>query len=422
MKFIVLFLTVVLCTAVACHKNNTTPPPPPPPVSPDTTGSLNIDLTLNGDTFSIKSELIINESRSGRILLDTVTPPSTQVNVTLHTNATLFDVTRIVYRHLPFVYPSYTATVVTGVNPVSWTGWATATDPLRTVPLDSAHLYYKHIPASSGVEMFGSTNMGNYPWIIQFSSTYDSMEIPYLRSPGGVTYTVFPTKGLYLTYLPKASRDTIDCLTASFDSAVSLNYNTSPNFPLSSAVLEGIPDTADGNSPIVLYLKVAQPGDLTPQLMYPRSAHFQKYLQTATFGNSSTNETIQYMNYSSQVSSSVNYPVPGAYSLGATQNNNFSVVFNGTKPTTSVVTFMNDSIILNLNIPPDSTSLNAMAMITALKSKLLTDQNFGSLKLSSFGYTNVAGFDYSTYWSTLSNQARWLSGRLTHWVSYGKNF
>jgi hypothetical protein len=120
MKLFVFFLCALPCAVLlSCHKDNAKPAPTPPPVSPDTVGTVNLTLTMSADTLMLKSELIVSESGSGRILLDTVTPPGGQMNVTLHTSVTLFDMTRITYSALPSFIPPYTVSSIRAVNPVS---------------------------------------------------------------------------------------------------------------------------------------------------------------------------------------------------------------------------------------------------------------------------------------------------------------
>ncbi|HVU97698.1 MAG TPA: hypothetical protein VHE34_20885 [Puia sp.] len=78
----------------SCHKNNARPATPPEDTTgtaggPGTTGTMKISLTLPNALDNC--ELIVSET-GGKVLLDTVAPNGTTINATLHTNASLVDV------------------------------------------------------------------------------------------------------------------------------------------------------------------------------------------------------------------------------------------------------------------------------------------------------------------------------------------
>jgi hypothetical protein len=244
------------------------------------------------------------------------------------------------------------------------------------------------------------------------------MDVQYSQIPGASAYLLFNAKRLFQIHQPKGVHDTVDCLTAPFDSAVTLSYNPSPNYSFFTTYLAGIPDTTDPNKNSSLYSSSSGIVPALPQVMYPRAAKFQKYLLDATFHGTNPNEQLYVYSYSNSINTNINYPPAGAYTVASAQNNNFTVTFNTAKPTYYEAELTTSAITWTLFASPDSASLNPLALITAQKSKLLQGQDLTSLKPVFLICETVAGYGFQDYFAWVCNpllhQAKPVSGSVTY--------
>jgi hypothetical protein len=95
-------------------------------------------------------------------------------------------------------------------------------------------------------------------------------------------------------------------------------------------------------------------------------------------------EAFIYYNYSDSVPSTMPFQNDSSYTVNATANNDFSVTFNGIKPSYYATAWNTQNITFAVWENPDSTSLMALPLLTSLHSRMLAGQDLSGLKLTNF--------------------------------------
>jgi hypothetical protein len=391
----------ILCLAAAiglfsCHKDNSHPGTNPPTDSTKTTGSMKISLSIPPDTTSNDIEVIISELQ-GNILLDTLAAPNTILNASMSTKATLVDVSFI----SAFQNQGARYSVITyrGINPSSWTGpfRGSSIVNLLAKTTSPAELYYKHLPEPDF--QFNSSAFDDG----KFTINSDGIDVHYNQIPGGYTSILFPSIGLFILHMPKGLNDTIDCNTVQYDTAVSANYPSSPNYNWVNSQLVGVIDSTDPRKCVTLCFNYPVQGSFVQHLLYPRRTKFQKYWSYSSFTNASDGSELDVYGYLNSVDAKVNYPAPNAYVFNSTQNTNFSITFNSSKPTYYRTDWTNNTIFWSVYSSPDSTQFNPLGFWTAQKSKLLKGQDLSQLAFNYFVTETVPGYDYVDFFNWAGN-------------------
>jgi hypothetical protein len=403
----------------ACHKDHATGPATTTDSTTTTTtkplGTLKINLTVGSvqaDTANNNYELIISEP-AGSVLLDTIVAPYTVVATTLHTNATLVDLTNIIYNSLNAYYNVIT---YKAVNPSTWTNSYSSNfyAPLSDAKFSATDtILYTNVPASA--DWYFAANPA--PGYLE-SSPGNSMQFIYNGTLGYPNYLLFPALGLYRMYTATTTNMTVDC--TNMDTAVSTSFNASANYSPYFISLYGMTDSTDPNSYLDLYTYESNLKTQNPPLVYPPK-YIQKYWLAAEFAGNNNDYFTAY-SFGNKISSTITYPDPNFYSIASTQNNKFSVTFTAAKPSQYSTYWQNASISWTLYSSPDSTTINPIALLTAQKSKLLQNQNLGSMSLASFEYETVPGYDYGGLLSFVCNSSALSNTRIPSGTMYFKLF
>ena len=414
------FMAWLCLTLAACHKDNKAPVLTVPLGDTIVNGTLKVGLSINGPQSNFNTtkqyELIFSEP-AGKVLLDTVMQPGTQLHTTLSTNATLIDLTNVYY---DTVGAKYHVVTYKGVNPSGWLNNLNRTyiaPQINDFDTAQGYMYYTNVPNSNNF-MFSQNYISENGGSDTIDQSNHTVALSYIQTPGNYAYALFPVAGLYNFHLPKWISDTVDCTT--LDPAVTLNFPPSPNYVFYMSQLYGYLDTTNVNKSLWLYNYFVNPLWTLPDLEYP-PALIQKYA-LQTIWTSANQETVNTYTYSGTVPSSFVLPDPNAYSIGANQVSNFSVSFTGPKPTYYYTSWQNAAIIWTLYASPDSASLQPLNLLTAQKSKLLQGQSLSSLALKGFQYENVQGYGYAGFLGLTCDTALLATTRVVSSTIYAKTF
>jgi len=381
-------------------------------VAPPVTGTMNINLSYNpGSAF----ELIISET-GGKILLDTLTPASgNNIIATLKTNQTLVDYTLVNYDSGA---SAYYASTYKGVNPSSWT-WLTAGDyfaPEGPLPSRSASILYTNTPVGNIYPYIFNDYVGTFSSSPTNTSAGDLAFNYSQNGSNNYLYLLFPALGMYNFHIPKGLNDTVDL--TSMDTAVMLNFNKPAEYTMQSCTLIGVMDTTDFSRNVVLYGFLHYPG--TPDMEYPRKL-VQK-LELSANAASSNNDYASYYSYGDSIPSTLPLADESSYTITSTQNTNFSLKFLSAAPSYYTTGWKTQGITWALSASPDSTTLNPLSLLTALKSKMLQGIDLSGLSLSSFGFEAAQGLDYAGFLSYVCNPNLIKTQRLSSSIQFSKSF
>jgi hypothetical protein len=415
-KTVAFFLSLSLLALAACHKDHVTGLGTT--TTTDTLGTLKINLISAigslPDTATTSIELVISEP-GGKVLLDTITPEYTHITTSLSTNATTVDLTTVVYNSL---LTTYFATTYKSVNPSNWAGdyslgYYNPTGPGPAVMLPDT-LTFTNVPSISAI--FFSQNI--------FTGLNEDLTIPntiiekYSMVPGNYAYLLCATVGSYKMVIPNQSNETVDCST--MDQALSASFTPSSYFGFFSSFLLGYPDSTNLNSEILMYQNYAPEHLNIPQLEYP-TKNIQKYALTAQFSHGN-NEFVEVYSYSNTINTNITYPDPNSYTLGAMQNTQFTLGWNGAKPTYYSTSWRDSTVSWTIYASPDSTTLNPIGLWTAQKPKMLQGQDLTKLALGEFQFETVSGYNYAGYLGLTTNSSQLSKNPVSGGVAYYKNF
>lgn len=118
---------------------------------------------------------------------------------------------------------------------------------------------------------------------------------------------------------------------------------------------------------------------------------------------SGNNENIAAYNYGDKPDGHIDYPDNTMYSITSVLNNHFSVDFKSVRPSYYTTNWQAGNVVWTLYASPDSGVLDPLDFLSAQKSSILQGQSLGALKLLSFQFENVQGFDYQGYLSYTCN-------------------
>jgi len=415
-KTVIPFLALCLFSLLACHKDHVTFTGTTSDST--TTGTLNINLIAGaqfaGAYSASNCELIISEP-AGKVLLDTVVPSYTAINTSLRTNYTLVDVTNIFYNSY---LGKYNATTYKAVNPAGWANDYNLSyySPLATLSSSTiANMVYINMPNLNNFMFDQSSIQGITDTIDVLNHVAIGV---YYYVPGNYAYMMCAPLGLYSMHMPQTLRDTVDC--THLDTAVAVTFTPSSYYSFSSSNLYGYPDTTNISTALGLYTYWVNPLWSLQELWYPPK-YFQKYALETTY-TSNNKELVTAYSYTSSISSNIAYPDPGSYTIGASQNNNFTVSWNAGMPTYYYTTWQDSTLTWTLYASPDSATLNPLAMLTAQSSKMLKGTNLSSLALANFQFENVSGYNYSSFLALTCDSALLQKTRVSGGIAYNKSF
>ena len=403
--------TLILLSFIntSCQKSHTTPNSP---VDSIPKATMSINLTIPGDTSIKQSELIISEP-GGKILLDTVTGPATDVITILHTDATLVNLTLV---RSPDSRGTYNITTFNAVNPSSWTYPVTTGDYAYLPPPSptrQAQLQYTNVPITTN--FFFSNGINNNVGMSYNPATH-SASVNYQQEPGDYAYLLLSDLGLYSMHVPTGLSDTVDC--THLDTAGTATLNTVSSYTFNTCVLWGMPDSNSPDRSLYLY---ENPYGSPGVVQYPK-----KYIQKFMLENIWTGtayETVYSYNYGDTIArNNYNLPAPGAYTINSNQNNQFSVQFNSVKPCYYETQWGSTGLFWQLYANPDSTAMNPIALLQAQKSKLLQGIDLTAMTHQYFQYENIPGYKYADYLNLTCNPTLKRTKRIASSVYYSNKF
>lgn len=390
------------------------------------TGTIKIALAVDSG-----AELIVSEA-GGNILLDSVFAAKTRLTDTLHTNATLVDVTTVDAEYIPqLIYfvrtykavdPTgwdYTLPVNPGLPPVvtqagtpSTITYSVTVPPVLGSPSDVHHdssVYF--LPAGGGSS---SMSYGG--------SSPTTITANYNRYNNYPVYLLFGSDGRYSLYTPPSGGASLQL--TSMDTAQRVRFTIDGDFtPTSVEQLYALAfmDTTDLANSFSLFPFAEWPDALLTQgLWVPKVPAIQKYqLSMTLFGNTNM---VDYYNCGDSIPSVLVIPDASYYTLTSTQTSGFTVGFPKTKPSDYITTWTAGPVSLNITAPADSTTLYPLQLLSTLHSKLLKGQDFSSLRFSNFDFILAPGYGYQEYMQYVRNSASSQSKRMGQAVAFSQGY
>ena len=413
-KLILPILTVCLFTLFSCHKDHVSGPIP-------INDTLRLNLISSEAGYSnltqFNVELIVSEP-GGKVLLDTITPGNTHISVALATNASTVDLTNIYATGVSSKL--ITITTYRGVNPANWAGDYNLSDQFPMGPWPAAllpdTLNYTNLPTVT-YTLF-SQNQFMPPGGYGEPSSPTALTEEYPMLPGNYAYLLCSTLGLYKMIIPSQTNQTIDCST--MDTAATATFTPSSYYSYYSSTVNGYSDSNNLNTLLQLYFNEAILNNGLPQLEYP-TKNIQNYAVRGDFFHGTQEEAETY-SVGPGINPNIVFPDPNAYSLGATQNNQFSVAWNAAEPTYYKTFWLDSTINWTIYASPDSAAFNPIALLTAQKSKMLQGQDLTLLKLNYFQYGAVPGYDYAAYLGLVCDSTQLWKHPISGLVNYYKFF
>jgi hypothetical protein len=396
----------------SCHKSN------------DGTGSSS-DSTITGGSLKLNLnssepnwpsllqanvELIVSEP-GGKVLLDTITPVNTHIEISLATRAPTVDLTNICYENY---LHQFIVRTFKGVNPSGWAADYNLNDeaPAGTSPtLVPDTLQFINLP-TIGLSIFDQSvfNSG-----FAIPAPPNSISAKYSLVAGNYAYLILPRVNLYKMVIPSGSNQTIDCST--MDTAEVANFSPSSYFTYSNTNVYGYPDTNNLNTELWLYNNDINAETGLPQLEYP-AKNIQAYTVAAEFNHNQ--ESVEIYTRGTTINPNITYPDPSSYLISATQNNQFSVSWNAIKPTFYETYWKDSAVSYYLYASADSTTINPVGLLSTQKSKLLQGQDLTQLMLSFFQYGIVSGYGYADYLGLVCDSTLLWKHPVSNRMSYYK--
>jgi hypothetical protein len=383
---------------IACHKDHNTPTPTPT-VTP-ILGKMTIKTSYPDSSKTLSNvELIITEP-GGKPLLDTVVPVNTPITATLSTDAKLVNATTVVYNP---AYTQYDVYSYRGVNPSTWAiigppQFYYLFKPVPWVNTSPATVVYTHPPALTDPTNYGSMWMNNYGPGYSLITPYASnnvnyqpgvsLTINYNNYANNTLYLLLPQLGLYNFHKYGSALDSVDL--THMDTAVQVTYAKPPSTSTALALLRGFLDTTNLANTVQLW---STPYDLPVDLEYPAKG-VQAY-ELSYYASNTSQEFFEFYCYGSSVPTTLPFPGNPSYIVTANQPDSFSVAFPGSRPSLYIGNWLSGSTNLTVYASPDSGAVHPFTLLTALNSKMLAGQSFGSPVAQSLMWQQLTGLDYA---------------------------
>lgn len=408
-------VSALLLSVVSCKKTD-----PPAPSTP--TGTLSIALSYPDSYTEPGStvELIITEP-GGKVLLDTTAPPNTTVAATLHTNATLVDVTTLAVN----TDTSLTVTTFKSVNPSSWqtslpNNYSSPNEqPLRPVALNLINIPPAY---STGYEpIMISNNRQQFDFELPINGTTLTTGIE--GSVNNMLYTLLPARLLY-SFMPVASANdtvvngpsTVIDFSQPMDTARVLTFSKPAGYSAPfNVTLYGIMDTTDFSKTLNLYqptVFIIGDGLQLPDVVYPPK-NVQKYELSASLVGPTGKIGVSYYSYGDSLTGSFPFPTTASYTLTSNQPDNFSVQFLSVSPTYYQTEWTAGKIYFYEYSAPDTTVQHPLTFLTGLNAQKLKGQDLSGLQATSFSFDTFEGMDYAGFWGYACNPAAILTKRVS---------
>lgn len=395
---------------VSCRRSG--PPSPPPPQGKPL--SINLTCPRDGATHQSEFELILSET-SGKKLLDILASVNTNISATVYTADSLIDVTSIQYDS---VYKKYDCKMYKAVNPSRWvTSINTGNIPLSLPSTggQQANIYYINAPSLGQSDWYFNNGESGTPSASSlngnsFSVTYDQFKNAY-------TYLYIPEDNLYKFHRPSTLSDTVDLSQMDTAAGVTIPCPAGGNIILYNLV--GVIDTTDISTAVLLHTFQSL-GSGSASFGYPPK-YVQKYETEAWSESNDNSEQYVYYNYSDSVPGALAFENHPTYTLNATGNSQFSVSFNGPKPTYYATVWSTGNLEFEVYESPDS-SLRALPQLESLQSTMLAGQDLSTLALIDFNYEMAKGYDYLGFFNYACNPSLIATYRLDYESDYYKNF
>jgi hypothetical protein len=277
-------------------------------------------------------------------------------------------------------------------------------------------MFFTNIPSGNSILFSNCTAEPPSSFTIDvFAKTLDAF---YNLHAGNYAYAIWPNEKRYTMQVPKGPHDTVDCSNA--DTTLELTLTHSPLYNFNHSRLIGILDTTDFTRSLFLYDNYSNTLFTLPELLFP-DKNIQKY-ELSTEWINGNNENIAAYNYGNKPDGHIDYPDNTMYSITSSVNSHFSVDFKSIRPTYYSTNWQAGNVVWTLYASPDSTVLDPLDFLSARKSRILQGQSLDALKLLSFQFENVQGYDYPGYLSYTCNPDQLKSKRVTSAVSYSKKF
>ncbi|MBS1662147.1 MAG: hypothetical protein JST68_13975 [Bacteroidetes bacterium] len=377
--------------------------------------TLSIHLT---DTSKVTTELIFSEP-GGPVLLDTVGVFS-DFSVGLKTNRTLLD--------FSYVRPDTGNTYrVNTFKSVDISAWTTVYRQSYALPLvisalparQSATVLYTHMPLQypNDPMVSNAANTGGANWTYPSATT--ALASYYLYYPNGYLYTAFPEQGLYKLHQVKGLTDTVDL--AHMDTAVKINYDRPADLSITYVWLVGVGDTTDIYSKSVWlhnYGFTEANFPKIPIVLYPPKA-FPKYQMILDATQKSISS--RYYSYMDSVVTKITWPDASYFTYGSVASNAFSISFPKVRPSVYNTYWTNAKIKYWVYTSGDSTTLNADASLTGLKSKMLQGTALTGLtyrRLYVEAMTKTGYVDFNSFVQGNRTKTKYISELTSFGVTY----
>jgi hypothetical protein len=426
-----LFLTALalLFCFLSCQKHNS--PAPITPTGPDTStttppkivdSTLAINLTYSDSNGGLGQtyELIISET-GGNILLDSVAAFNVPVAVTLKTKQPSVNVSTVIF--IP-QFNTYTVNIFKAVQPAQWVeptpgakenlsypnSFPAKITYLNVPPTSSNNVLFSDLPAPGGVEIAYVNGLTDP---IQLNIGY-----PGRPNSDNYAYLLLSNLGQYSYHEIKTNNDTVDL--SQMDNAVLVHFSKPSQYTMHLPYLYGYLDSTD----FTKYQILSVGGDPTAiaDLEYPPKniVPVQNYLVYAD-ATTTSNESVSYSTFSDSVPTVLPWPTTPIYTLGATQNNSFSITFSQAPTLYSTIWSAGNTSVL-IYAPPDSTTQQPLNLINSLKSKMLQGQSLSALKFAGINYSIAPSVDYNGYFNNQCDPVKAATKPLPALMTYNKSF
>jgi hypothetical protein len=379
------------------------------------TNGIPINLTYpeGNPVYGKQIELIITEP-GGAILMDSIIPVNTAIITTLRTSQKLVDVTTVVNdSSAGQIY----VTTWKAVDPTQWTTPYPNGYNIRDYNTSgaAAQLYYTNLPArwTANVTFADGVNSG---WSSAVPSTgsatppYGNLGVNYSMHAGNYAYFLFPIQKRYNFHIPAGTADTVDL--SQMDTAIKVNYYR-PGYIFTACNMVGDMDTTNIDRALLLYAPTFGPGFDTTAVQnfcYPPTL-VEKY-ELRIFAHTPDKQNyLSYYSYGPQVPATMPFPDSTGYTLNSTQPDDFSVTLLTVKPSYLSIEYATSNVDWVVFGSPDSTQLHPLSRLSSLNSKMLRQQNLGSLSFASFGYGTADQLNYQDYFSFVCNEQRASTSR-----------
>jgi hypothetical protein len=150
--------------------------------------------------------------------------------------------------------------------------------------------------------------------------------------------------------------------------------------------------------------------------------YVQKYGMRVYGMSADGTEQFIYYNYSDSVPSTLPFQDASSYMLNATANNDFSVHFNGIKPSYFATYWSTQNVGFAVWENPDSSTFAALPFLTGLHSRMLAGQDLTDLRLGNFNFEMALGYGYGAWLNYACNPNQIQTYRMGYESEYFKGF